>query len=238
MPGGREVVVQLRNVTKDYRGLRPLRVQHLELRERQSLALLGFDQVTAEVLVDLITGATKPDTGEVMVCGRTTASITDSEQWLKWLDQFALLSERAILIDSLTAEQNIAIPLSLEVEDMPAELRETVRSLAAETGVPAADLIRPPNALPPGARARLRLGRALALNPKILLAEHPNALMSSNETPAFAADLSRIVATRELAALILTADQRFADDVAEQVLTLQPASGELSPSKGWRRWFS
>ena len=41
MPG--EIVVELREVTKDYRALRPLRVQQLELRQGQSLALLGFD---------------------------------------------------------------------------------------------------------------------------------------------------------------------------------------------------
>jgi putative ABC transport system ATP-binding protein len=238
MAGTREVVVQLRDVTKEYRGLRPLRVRHLELREKESLALLGFDQLTAEVLVDLITGATRPDTGEVTVFGKTTAAISDSEHWLQWLDQFALLSERAVLVDALTAEQNIAIPLSLEVENMPDELRRNVRQLASETGLADADLQRPIGALTPASRLRVRLGRALALAPRILLAEHPNASMSANETPAFAADLSRIVAARELASLVLTADRHFAAGVAERVLTLQPATGELKLSAGWRRWFS
>src|SRR5690606_16542149 len=63
MPQG-DLLVQLRNVSKDYRGLRPLRVARLDLRAGQSVALLGFDQVSAEVLVDLVTGATTPDSGE------------------------------------------------------------------------------------------------------------------------------------------------------------------------------
>src|SRR5262245_40583946 len=51
MPGG-EPLVELRAVRKDYRGLRPLRVEHLDVHEGQSIALLGFDQAGAEVLVN------------------------------------------------------------------------------------------------------------------------------------------------------------------------------------------
>ena len=63
----REVLVRLRKVIKDYQSLRPLRVESLDLHEGQTLALCGFDQMTAEILVDLITAAIVPDTGEVRV---------------------------------------------------------------------------------------------------------------------------------------------------------------------------
>ena len=43
-----EVVVALRDVVKDYRSLRPLRVEQFELRQDESVALLGFDQTAAE----------------------------------------------------------------------------------------------------------------------------------------------------------------------------------------------
>src|SRR5688572_17398698 len=64
------VVVALREVEKDYKSLRPLRVQHLELRQGESVALLGFDATAAEILVNLITGATLPDSGDVDKIGR------------------------------------------------------------------------------------------------------------------------------------------------------------------------
>ena len=71
-----------------------------------------------------------------------------------------------------------------------------------------------------------------------LLAEHPNAMLSADDTPAFAADVSRIITKRRLAALIVTADRTFAAAVAEQVLTLEPATGALRRADGWRRWFT
>jgi ABC-type transporter Mla maintaining outer membrane lipid asymmetry ATPase subunit MlaF len=232
-----ERLVELRAVSKDYRGLRPLRVTNLELHQGESLALLGFDQVTAEVLVNLVTGAILPDAGEVIVMGRPTSSINHADDWVETLDQFGLLSERAVLLDQLTAEQNLAMPLSLELDELPAEVRTHVKRLAHEVGLDDESLQSPLSALTSLMRLRVRLGRALALDPRVLLAEHPNASLSREEATTFAADLSRVVAGRRIASLVVTADQAFARAVAGQVLTLQPATGELK-REGWRSWFS
>jgi ABC-type sugar transport system ATPase subunit len=101
--GGRDLLIELAGVTKDYRSLRPLRVQHLSLHEGESIALLGFDAAMAEVLVNLITGAQLPDEGEVRVFGRPTTSITAVDDWVTELDRFGLISTRAVLVDQFTA---------------------------------------------------------------------------------------------------------------------------------------
>jgi ABC-type transporter Mla maintaining outer membrane lipid asymmetry ATPase subunit MlaF len=233
-----EVVVQLRKVAKDYRSLRPLRVESLDLHHGQTLALCGFDQMTAEILVDLITAAIVPDTGEVTVFGQLTTAIGDREGWLHTLDQFGLLTERAVLVEQFTVEQNLAIPYSLSVENLSADLRERVAALAGEIGFAPSDLERQSGVLPPLGRLRLRLGRALAMNPKVLLAEHPNATLAPDEAARFGTDLKRIVNARGIAALVLTADQDFARVAADEVLVLHPATGTLKSSSGWRRWFS
>jgi ABC-type transporter Mla maintaining outer membrane lipid asymmetry ATPase subunit MlaF len=233
-----EIVVRVRQVTKDYRSLRPLRVESLDLHDGQTLALCGFDQMTAEILVDLITAAIVPDTGEVTVFGQPTTAIADREAWLQTLDQFGLLTERAVLVEQFTVEQNLAIPYSLSVENLSANLRERVAALAGEVGFSSLDLGRQSGVLPPLGRLRLRLGRALAINPKVLLAEHPNATLDREDAARFGADLKRIVNARGIAALVLTADQEFARAAADEVLVLHPATGTLKSSSGWRRWFT
>jgi hypothetical protein len=72
----------------------------------------------------------------------------------------------------------------------------------------------------------------------VLLAEHPNASIPSEDAPAFAADFARVVERRRLASLVLTADRTFAGAIADEVLTLEPATGALKAALGWRRWFS
>lgn len=235
---GDDRILTVTGVSKNYRGLRPLRVRQLEVRSGEAIGLMGFDQVTAEVLVDLITGATVPEAGEIVAFGTATTAIRDGDEWLRTLDAFGLLSERAVLVEQFSAEQNLTLPLSLELDVVEASLRLRVRALGEEVGLEPAELDLPVAQLSALGKLRVRLGRALALDPRLLLAEHPNATLSADETAVFAADLSRILARRRLAALVITADRRFASAVAERVLTLQPGSGELAVSSGWRRWFS
>ncbi len=230
-------VLEVRGVVKDYRGLRPLRIQQFQLQQGQSVALLGFDQITAELFVNLVTGATMPDSGDIRVFGQSTADITDGDAWLASLDRFGILSERAVLLDQLSVAQNLAVPFSLELDPIPDAVRRDVVRLAAEVGLDEHDLVVPVAGISAAARARVRLARAIALNPRVLLAEHPNASLSPDAVPAFAADYMRVVAGRGLASVTLTADETFAGAIAEQVLTLQPATGEWKAAAGWRRWF-
>jgi ABC-type transporter Mla maintaining outer membrane lipid asymmetry ATPase subunit MlaF len=231
-----DVLVRFRGVSKNYQGLRPLRITELDLHAGRSLALVGLDQTMAEVFVDLVTGAILPDSGDLSAFGKPTSAIADPEAWLATLDQFGLLTDRAVLVEQFTVEQNLALPMSLALDDIPPEVRSRVADLAAEVGLDT-ELAQPAGAVTPAARARIRLGRALALRPRVLLAEHPNATLSREDAEAFAADVSRIVEARGLASIVLTADRDFARAVAKEVLVLEPSTGALKPP-GWRRWFS
>jgi ABC-type transporter Mla maintaining outer membrane lipid asymmetry ATPase subunit MlaF len=237
MPDASPAAIEVRGVEKDYHALRPLRVRALDVREGESIALLGFDRAAAEVFVNLITAATVPDAGEVRVFGRPTASIQDADTWLTSLDCFGILSERAVVLDNMTVEENLTMPLSMALHDVDRVMRAKVQMLAEEVGLSRDDLSRPVAALNPSGRLRLRLGRALAPDPRILLAEHPNALLEPADLSTFAADYARVVAKRQIASVVLTADHAFAAAVTPHILTLQPATGELKPLSAWRRLF-
>lgn len=233
-----DVVIALRGVRKDYRGLRPLRVEQLELRQGESVALMGFDRVAAEVLVNLITGATLPDSGEVDVFGTATDAVTDPDAWLAAMDRFGILSERVVLLESFSVEQNLALPFSLEVDEIPVTVRAAVRQLADEVGIAPAQLSHAVARLDADEQLRVRLGKALALGPRVLLAEHPNVALPSDQVSRFAADLKSIAARRCLTMVVMTVDQTFARAVSDRVLTLSPATGVLTAASGWRDWFT
>src|SRR5690349_7257377 len=232
-----DIAVELRGIEKDYRALRPLRVRALTLRETESIALLGFDRGAAEALVNLITAATVPDAGEVRVFDQPTVAIQDAHSWLASLDCLGIVSERAVVLDNMTVEENLTMPLTMALHDVDDAVREKVQSVAEEVGISRADMRQPVAALSSAARLRLRLGRALVPGPRILLSEHPNALLDAGDLPAFAADYARIVANRRLASVVFTADSGFAAAITTRILTLQPATGELKPLSSWRRLF-
>jgi ABC-type methionine transport system ATPase subunit len=237
MAGG-EPLVSLRGVRKDYHDLRPLRIEHLELREADTVALLGVDRAAAEVLVNLISAATLPDAGDVEVFGAPTAAVADAGAWFRLLDRIGIFSERVVLLEELTVEQNLALPLTLDVERLSADVRGQVDALGAEIGLAPETMRQPMAAADQAVRARVRLGKALALEPRVLLAEHPTAALRPADAPRFAADLSGIAARRRLAMLVLTADAGFAAAACNRLLSLHPATGALVARSGWWSRFT
>ena len=124
----------------------------------------------------------------------STTSITDADDWVETLDQFGLLSERAVLLDQLTAEQNLAMPLSLELDELPGDVRAHVRTPRDEVGLTTTILHSrwrrspPPRACASGSAARWRS------IPACCWRNIPTPRCRRDEVAAFAADLSRVVA--------------------------------------------
>lgn len=232
-----EPLVSLHGVVKDYRELRPLRVERFALLPGESVALLGFDRAAAEVFVNLITAATLPDSGDVDIFGASTREITDPDAWFHSLDRFGIVSDRVVLVDQFTVEQNLTLPISLEVEETSPDVRSRVARLADEVRIPGDRRKALLGSADPVTKLRVRLGKALALNPRVLLAEHPNAAIPQEDVSSFASDLTSIAASRGLAMVVLTADMEFARAVCKQVLALEPATGKLTPVAGWKRWL-
>lgn len=221
-------VVELTSVTKQYGALRPLRIERLVVSEGESVALLGLDQPAAEVLANLVTGASLPDTGRVRAFGRSTTEITDSSEWLASLDRFGIVSERAALLEQFSVIQNLTLPFSLEIERPPEDVRRQAQALAQEVGLPRATHEVRAGELDPSSRLRLRLGRALALDPVLVLLEHPSAALPRREATIAGRDIRNVLEHRRAAALTVTADRDFAAAVARHVFALDAATGRLS----------
>jgi ABC-type transporter Mla maintaining outer membrane lipid asymmetry ATPase subunit MlaF len=230
----RSPAIELTALSKDYHGLRPLRIAKLTVAEGELVAILGVDQPMAEIFINLVTGATLPDRGEVAIFGRLTTAINDTADWLSVVDRFGIVSERGVLLDAFSVIQNLAIPFTLDIDPPPDAVRDRAILLAREAGLHEADWPRRVSELDAVGRIRARLARALALEPSVLLLEHGSAGLPTDAGIALGADVRQIAARRGCALVALTADSRFAAAVAPRVLSLDAASGRLSEER--RNW--
>jgi predicted ABC-type transport system involved in lysophospholipase L1 biosynthesis ATPase subunit len=226
-------VLDIADVTKRYGGLRPLRIKQLRINAAERVALVGFDRAAAEVFVNLVTGQSLPDTGRIAVFDQNTSAITDSAAWLQLVDRFGIVSPRAVLLEPLSTLQNLAMPFTLSIEPVPDEARSQAEALGCEVGLGAEDLATPVSSLDDTAKLRLRVGRALALRPAVLLLEHVSAGLPSNDAASVGRDIASIAVARGVTLVALTADESFARIVARRVLRWEPASGRLAERRGW-----
>jgi ABC-type transporter Mla maintaining outer membrane lipid asymmetry ATPase subunit MlaF len=222
-------VVHCTGVVKDYRGLRPLRLLDLQVSSGDRVVLGGIDVIGAEVVTNLINGATLPDQGEVRVFGQATHEITDGEAWLAALDHFGVVTARAVLLEGMTVRQNVALPLTIEIDPVPDALLPEVDALAAEAGIDAQWLDTLAHALPVPMRMRIHLARALALSPRLVLMEHPTAALEAQDRAAFADDVRRVADARGFTLVAVSQDREFARRVATRHLQLHPGTGALNP---------
>ena len=190
--------------------------------------MLGFDQLSAEVFVNLATGATLPDAGEVLIFGRPTAAIADSADWLATVDRFGIVSERAVLLDQLTVIQNLAMPFTLAIEPPSDEVRARAETLATEVGSPGRIL----DACCRGSWSRRATARHVSAArwrsiPPFSCSSTRAPDWTGAEAVDFAAHIRTIAGRRGLAVVVVTADEAFALAVADRVLTLEPATGRL-----------
>jgi ABC-type transporter Mla maintaining outer membrane lipid asymmetry ATPase subunit MlaF len=222
-------IIELQGISKSYGALRPLRIERLEMRPGEQVAIVGPDQPAAEVLIGLITGGSLPDAGEVRVFGQRTADITNGDEWLASLDRFGIVTDRAALLEALTVLQNLAVPFSLDIEPPPEPVRARAAALGAELLIGSALHAARAGDLDGTGRLRLRVARALAFDPALVLLEHPSASVPPREVSAVACDIRTALDRRGAASLTVTADRAFATAIAGRVLVLDPASGRLKP---------
>ena len=232
-----EPAVEIRGVVKNYSALRPLRIAGLSIASGERVALAGIDAPGAEVLLNLVTGASLPDEGEVRVFGERTADVTDGDQWLASLDRFGIVSERTVLLEAATVTQNLALPFTLEIDPVPPGILTKTHAIAVACDIAGAWLDRRAGDVPPFVRARVQLARAVALDPRLLLMEHPTAGLSEDERAPFGVVVARICAARSLTLLAVTQDRAFASAAAERTLTLRAATGQLVAARQswWQR---
>ena len=182
MPNAPQPVLEITDVEKRYQALRPLRLQALTIAPAERVAIVGLDAGGAEVLVNLVTGASVADRGTVRVRGRDNADIANGDEWLASLDRFGIVSARAVLLEGATLEQNLAMPFTLQIDPVAPDIAERVVSLASACGLSVrtgggtedpVGLRRLAGECSPEVKSRAHLARAVALDPVLLVLEHP-----------------------------------------------------------------
>lgn len=220
-------LLEISGLKKDYQALRPLRIARLSVDAGDIISINGIDARAAETLVHLITGATLPDEGEVTLFDQNTRAIADGTAWLKQLDGIGMITARGVLIEAFSVLQNIAMSYTLDVDPVDPRVVPQAGAVARDAGIDPAVLDLPAGKAGPEVQMRVHLARALALGPKMLIAEHASAALPRESVAAFGADLNKVAQARGLALLAITADDVLARAIGGQRLELVAASGEL-----------
>lgn len=149
----------------------------LEVPRGRFLAIMGASGSGKSTLLHLMAGLAVADSGRVLVNGNDLGSLGDRDLTLFRRRNIGLVFQAFNLIPTLTAEENVALPMMLDGVN-GADAAEKVRSLLAQLGLKDRSTHRP-DALSGGEQQRVAIGRALATNPAVILADEPTGNLDS-----------------------------------------------------------
>ena len=211
--------VAVENLRKTYENHMVLNGINLSVNRGETLAVLGRSGTGKSVLLRLIIGLEKPDSGSIRIHGQNIAGLA-LDRMGEIRKKMGFLFQQAALYDSLTVAGNVAFPLVHHRREMPrSEREERVRQLLAEVGMED-DLQKMPSDISGGMQKRVGLARALALEPEILLLDEPTAGLdpiSSGEIDDLILKLQR---ERQMASIVVTHDLHSARTIANRLALL------------------
>lgn len=208
-------MLELEHVVKHYQvgGGDPIRAidgVSLNVAAGELVMIFGPSGSGKTTLLDLISGIRKPDSGSIIVNGRKVAEMSRREADTYRLRDLGIVDQADALFPGDRAIRNACIKLWLTNRR---NAEAVVEPLLVRLGL-GDRLDHPTELLSMGERQRLSIARALALDPKIVLADEPTANLDSLRTTEVLALLRELCTERGTVTILATHDEkaaRFAD---------------------------
>ncbi len=166
-----EPIVSFRGVTKSFGDKCVIEDMDLDVREGETLTIVGGSGTGKSVTLKLLMRLLKMDAGDVYAFGRSVTDLS-AQDLLNLRRRIGMLFQGAALFDSLTVKQNICYPLVEHSWGTPAEMTDRVGQVLEMVGMPGIESLRPPE-LSGGMKKRVGLARAIAVEPDIILYDEP-----------------------------------------------------------------
>jgi phospholipid/cholesterol/gamma-HCH transport system ATP-binding protein len=213
------LAIAVEDLHKSFGSQKVLNGISLAVKRGETLAVLGRSGTGKSVLLRLIIGLQKPDSGSIRIQGQDIAGMT-LDQMGDVRKQMGFLFQHAALYDSLTVEQNVAFPLEHHKKEMSrSERRERAEQLLAEVGMEG-DLNKMPSDISGGMQKRVGLARALALEPEILLLDEPTAGLDPISSSEINDLVLKLQKEHQMASIVVTHDLHSAKTIADRLALL------------------
>ncbi|CAN1549667.1 SalX ABC-type antimicrobial peptide transport system, ATPase component [Rhabdaerophilaceae bacterium] len=192
-------------------GTYALRGVSLAAHSGEVLMIRGPSGSGKTTLLQLMGALKLPDVGSVTICGECTQGYGQHELRSLRLRRIGFIFQFFNLFPTLTAWENVAVPLDLnDIAASDAEIR--ARALLAELGLESRADAKP-GQLSGGQRQRVAVARALANDPEIILADEPTAALDGESGALVVGTLRRLAHEKNRTVVIVSHDQRLEDKV-------------------------
>ncbi len=195
-----------------------LRDASLQLRAGELVVLRGPSGSGKTTLLNLLGGLDEPDAGEVWIGERRLTGAPESELVEMRRTDLGYIFQTFALLPVLSAAENVELPLRIRGVT-GSERTARVEELLEAVGL-AAHAAQRPGELSGGQQQRLGIARALANDPRLIIADEPTGQLDSVNAEAMMTLIASLVHQRGVAAIVSTHDPRMAEH-ADRIIDIR-----------------
>jgi phospholipid/cholesterol/gamma-HCH transport system ATP-binding protein len=172
--GERNLVISIKDLYKSFGDNHVLRGITIDVYKGENVVVLGRSGTGKSVLIKIVCGLLKPDSGVVNVLGQEVDKLSNKGlQQLRLKVGFSFQS--SALYDSMTVRENLAFPLVRHSRQLTQqEVTKAIEEVLEDVGL-SQTIDQMPSELSGGQRKRIGIARTLILNPEIMLYDEPTA---------------------------------------------------------------
>jgi putative ABC transport system ATP-binding protein len=190
----------------------------LTVNEGEMLVLLGRSGSGKSTMLNLISGIDRPDSGQISIGGTDLAQLNEKERTLFRRKNIGFVFQSFNLISTLTAEENVLLPLKLKGIEDESRLEKAGNFLEA---VGLGDRGNSyPDRLSGGEQQRVAIARALAHEPMLILADEPTGNLDYETGKKILDILNKLVRDNGRTIILATHDRDICS-IADRVVELQ-----------------
>ena len=191
---------------------------NLDLKQGETLAVIGQSGSGKSVLIKHIIGILRPDKGQIFVDGVDITSLKDDELH-KITRRFGMLFQGVALFDSMTVAQNVSFGLERYTDFSQERIQELVAESLDKVGLKGCEGLMPQE-LSGGMRKRVGLARAIAYRPDIILYDEPSTGIDPIRADAINDLINMMKKEMNVSTIVITHDMVSAYKVADRIAML------------------
>lgn len=214
-----ERVIEIKGLNKSFGTLDVLKDVDLHLLKGENLVVLGKSGSGKSVLIKIVVGLLKPDSGDVTVLGKKVDLITYKELLALRL-KVGFSFQNSALYDSMTVRENLEFPLVRNQRKLSkGEINRAVEKVLDAVGL-LQTINQMPSELSGGQRKRVGIARTLILQPEIMLYDEPTAGLD----PITSQDINNLINEVQerfhTSSIVITHDLTCAKEVGNRIAML------------------
>jgi lipoprotein-releasing system ATP-binding protein len=228
-------LIEAREVTKVLKGIVPVTLVQditLTIMAREFVAITGPSGSGKSSLLYLLGLLDLPTSGDVLIDGRSTTTMTEDERAEVRLSRIGFVFQFHFLLPEFSITENVALPM--RARGLLSSRAITVRAeeLLASLGL-GDHRHKMPDQLSGGQRQRVAVARALANDPPVILADEPTGSLDTQATSQVFGILRDLVTVHKKSVVAVTHDLDLASQMHRRIHVVAgrlAKTGELAPS--------